>query len=47
MQLLGRSNWWMPGSLERWVPQLHVEGRAEMFLAARDATAPASAPADA
>jgi RND superfamily putative drug exporter len=49
MQLLGRSNWWMPGSLERWVPQLHVEGRSEMFLPAGDeaAHAPTPAPANA
>jgi RND superfamily putative drug exporter len=35
MQLLGRHNWWMPGSLERRVPQLHVEGRPDTFLPAR------------
>ena len=26
MHLLGRSNWWLPGSLGRRLPQLHVEG---------------------
>ncbi|MFC7307347.1 MMPL family transporter [Streptomyces monticola] len=25
MQLLGRSNWWLPGWLDRWLPQLAVE----------------------
>jgi RND superfamily putative drug exporter len=32
MQLLGRRNWWQPRPLERWVPQLHVEGRPDTFL---------------
>jgi RND superfamily putative drug exporter len=32
MQLLGRRNWWLPRSVEPWVPQLHVEGRPEKFL---------------
>jgi RND superfamily putative drug exporter len=35
MHLLGRANWWMPGWLGRWVPQLHIEGRPETFLPAR------------
>ena len=35
MQLLGRGNWWLPRRLDRWVPQLHVEGRTEAFLPAR------------
>jgi RND superfamily putative drug exporter len=47
MQLLGRTNWWMPGSLERWVPQLHVEGRPEIFLPAPETAAPTPAPAHA
>jgi RND superfamily putative drug exporter len=32
MQLLGRRNWWVPGALDRRLPQLHVEGRADTFL---------------
>ena len=32
MHLLGRANWWLPGSWERRLPQLHVEGRPEVFL---------------
>ncbi|MEJ3748096.1 MMPL family transporter [Actinomycetes bacterium KLBMP 9797] len=27
MHLLGRANWWLPASLERALPQLHVEGQ--------------------
>jgi len=30
--LLGRSNWWLPRPLERWMARLHVEGRSEAFL---------------
>jgi RND superfamily putative drug exporter len=26
MHLLGRSNWWLPGSMARRLPQLHIEG---------------------
>jgi RND superfamily putative drug exporter len=26
MQLFGQRNWWMPRALDRWVPELHVEG---------------------
>jgi RND superfamily putative drug exporter len=43
MQLLGRGNWWLPRRLEHWVPQLHVEGRAETFLPAREEAAPSPA----
>ncbi|SDU85694.1 putative drug exporter of the RND superfamily [Jiangella alkaliphila] len=32
MHLLGRSNWWLPSWLERRLPQLHVEGRPEVYL---------------
>jgi putative drug exporter of the RND superfamily len=32
MHLLGRSNWWMPERLSRFVPQLHIEGRPEVHL---------------
>jgi RND superfamily putative drug exporter len=32
MHLLGRANWWLPASWERRLPQLHVEGRPELFL---------------
>jgi RND superfamily putative drug exporter len=27
MRLLGSRAWWLPRSLDRWVPQLHAEGR--------------------
>ena len=47
MQLLGRSNWWLPRPLERWVPQLHVEGRPDTFLPARQTPTPIHAPASA
>ncbi|MFJ6988138.1 MULTISPECIES: MMPL family transporter [unclassified Streptomyces] len=29
MHLLGRRNWWMPRWLDRWLPELHIEGRPE------------------
>ena len=45
MQLLGRRNWWLPRSLDRWVPQLHVEGRADMFLPAEETATASSVPA--
>jgi putative drug exporter of the RND superfamily len=32
MHLLGRSNWWLPRSLELRLPQLHVEGPSDAFL---------------
>ncbi|PZF79113.1 MMPL family transporter, partial [Jiangella anatolica] len=32
MHLLGRANWWLPSWLDRRLPQLHVEGRPELFL---------------
>jgi putative drug exporter of the RND superfamily len=32
MHLLGRANWWLPRWLDRRLPQLHVEGRSEVFL---------------
>jgi putative drug exporter of the RND superfamily len=32
MHLLGRANWWLPRSVERWLPQLRVEGRPEAFV---------------
>jgi RND superfamily putative drug exporter len=37
MALLGRAAWWLPGSLDRVVPPLDVEGQS--WLAARDAAA--------
>jgi putative drug exporter of the RND superfamily len=36
MHLTGRANWWLPGWLDRRLPQLHVEGRPDMFLAPLD-----------
>jgi RND superfamily putative drug exporter len=32
MRLLGAKAWWLPGRLEGWLPQLHVEGRREAFM---------------
>jgi putative drug exporter of the RND superfamily len=32
MHLLGRSNWWLPRSMERRLPQLHVEGPSDPVL---------------
>ncbi|MFG2819844.1 MMPL family transporter [Kitasatospora sp. NPDC048365] len=31
MHLLGRGNWWLPGWLDRRLPQLHVEGHSEFY----------------
>jgi RND superfamily putative drug exporter len=42
MHILGRVNWWLPAWLDRRVPQLHVEGRPELFL-----PEPAAEPRDA
>ncbi|WP_051426123.1 MMPL family transporter [Jiangella gansuensis] len=39
MHLIGRANWWLPGWLERRLPQLHVEGRPEVYLPAANAPA--------
>ncbi len=36
MYLLGRGNWWLPRAMDRLVPQLHVEGRPDTFLPARE-----------
>ncbi|PSL05881.1 RND superfamily putative drug exporter [Haloactinopolyspora alba] len=32
MHVLGRANWWAPRALDRRLPQLHVEGRPEVYL---------------
>jgi putative drug exporter of the RND superfamily len=32
MHLLGRANWWLPRPVDRWLPQLRVEGRPEAFV---------------
>ena len=37
MGLLGHRNWWLPGPLGRWLPQLHVEGRPDAYLPSPDA----------
>jgi RND superfamily putative drug exporter len=34
MQLMGRWNWWMPAWLDRWVPQIGVEGPARPVIPA-------------
>jgi RND superfamily putative drug exporter len=39
MHLLGRRNWWMPRSFERWLPQVHVEGHPDQYLPAAAAAA--------
>jgi RND superfamily putative drug exporter len=44
MRLLGRSNWWLPRPLERWMPHLHVEGWPDAYLSARAAETPSPAP---
>lgn len=36
MHWLGRSNWWLPNSWERRLPQLYVEGRPEVHIPERD-----------
>jgi putative drug exporter of the RND superfamily len=36
MHLLGRLNWWLPRSIDRRLPQLHVEGQPERFLPGPD-----------
>jgi RND superfamily putative drug exporter len=33
MGLLGHRNWWLPRPLDRWLPHLHVEGRADGLAA--------------
>jgi putative drug exporter of the RND superfamily len=35
MHLFGRANWWLPDALERRLPQLHIEGHPEVYLARR------------
>jgi RND superfamily putative drug exporter len=45
MTLLGAKVWWMPKWLERWVPNISIEG--EQFFEARDAAAAAAASAGA
>jgi putative drug exporter of the RND superfamily len=44
MELLGRANWWLPASLERVLPHVHVEGQLEPFPGALPATTAAPAP---
>ena len=36
MELLGDANWWLPGWLGRWLPDVHVEGSAAPVLHAAD-----------
>jgi RND superfamily putative drug exporter len=38
MHVLGRANWWMPDSVGRWLPQLHIEGHPQDHLPAAGAT---------
>ncbi len=46
MHLLGQANWWLPKSVDRLIPQLHVEGQPEVHLAlARQSTDAAKEPA--
>jgi putative drug exporter of the RND superfamily len=44
MGLLGRGNWWLPQSLERSLPNLHVEGRSDTYMPAPEAQAPTPTP---
>jgi len=44
MRLLGRTNWWLPRPLDRWMPHLHVEGGSEIYLSAPGTQAPTPAP---
>jgi RND superfamily putative drug exporter len=37
MHLFGRANWWLPSSLDKRLPQLHIEGHPEVYLAQRKA----------
>jgi len=41
MHLLGRGNWWLPRSMARRLPQLHVEGPPDAFLRPIDDAEPA------
>jgi RND superfamily putative drug exporter len=36
MHLFGRGNWWLPRSMARRLPQLHVEGPSDTFLRPTD-----------
>jgi RND superfamily putative drug exporter len=40
MHLLGRANWWLPGWLDRLLPQLHIEGKPEVYLPREVASEP-------
>ena len=44
MRLLGRSNWWLPRPLARWLPHLHVEGRPDTYLPTADVQPQHAAP---
>jgi putative drug exporter of the RND superfamily len=39
MHLFGRANWWLPGSIDRRLPQLHIEGHPEVYLEQRKSDA--------
>jgi RND superfamily putative drug exporter len=34
MELLGDANWWLPASIARWLPNVHVEGESAEALEA-------------
>lgn len=44
MRLLGPKAWWLPRVLDRWIPQLHVEGRPETVRPPEREPEPASHP---
>jgi putative drug exporter of the RND superfamily len=44
MELLGRANWWLPATLDRVLPRVHVEGHPEFLPGAVPAPTAASGP---
>jgi RND superfamily putative drug exporter len=42
MQILGRANWWLPGWLDRVMPEFHVEGPASAVVQAAPVPQPRS-----
>jgi RND superfamily putative drug exporter len=43
MHLFGRANWWLPSWLDRFLPQLHIEGHPDAYLDADRKPAPSPA----
>ena len=40
MELLGKANWWLPGWLQRVLPEVHVEGTPEPVVVSRRPVSP-------